>query len=467
MSEHLDNRIKQLRRDTDSIKNIKIDLEDIDRAIFYHIKNVIQPSFVENNIIKPVPVYYATPERWKSVQKDGWFRDPKSGQLIVPAIVFKSNGIKKNLSIPVDKLDGSLRKIIYKKWDKSNRYDVFSAYNNIRPSTEYYSVIIPDYIIIDYEVSIWTSYITHMNKIINKFIYSEGSYWGNNNNKFRVQYDDISNSIEMGDNENRSIRNVFNMSVFTYILPEEFNNEITTIKKLSPSKITLNIETEVAVEKIGKRNSHDNIRPNYIEPEILKKAILTKPVVKVPDDLFNFGYNVLMSWAPLITFVAQSAFEENIIPAIDSDFSIFGKSLLDNHVFTASFEVAGDLNVSSMVNNGNVTISGYSVSRELVSTSTIKLKENIETQKYQLNNILKLNPVIYYLKKDNKKYKGFIAEEVDKIYPEFIFKDNNVILGIDYTKIASVLTKAIQELYEIVSARQKNINELKTKLGDK
>ena len=61
---------------------------------------------------------------------------------------------------------------------KKNRYDKFSVQQGLNKTKELYSVAVPDYVTLQYEFIIWTSYIEQMNKIVEQIIYSEGSYWG-------------------------------------------------------------------------------------------------------------------------------------------------------------------------------------------------------------------------------------------------------------------------------------------------
>ena len=65
------NRANQLRRDKDEIKNISNSIIDMDGAIMYYFNEVIKPTVTENKETVKVPVMYASPERWVSVQKNG------------------------------------------------------------------------------------------------------------------------------------------------------------------------------------------------------------------------------------------------------------------------------------------------------------------------------------------------------------------------------------------------------------
>ena len=56
---------------------------DVKEAIVYYFKNVIKPFVIQNGQRIEVPVMYGAPERWKSVQRDGFMRDDK-GAIMAP-----------------------------------------------------------------------------------------------------------------------------------------------------------------------------------------------------------------------------------------------------------------------------------------------------------------------------------------------------------------------------------------------
>ena len=89
---------------------------------------------------------------------DGYWRDEKD-KIILPVIVFKRNTISKDESYALDKLDANKPVHFYpfqKKWSQFNRYDNFSIQYGIKPVSEYYSVVVPDYVTMTYEFMIMT-----------------------------------------------------------------------------------------------------------------------------------------------------------------------------------------------------------------------------------------------------------------------------------------------------------------------
>ena len=99
------NRGNQLSFKGDTTKPFSIGIKDIDESIIYYFENVIKPSVYQNGTSINIPIIYGSPERWASVQKDGYYRD-KSGKIMAPLIMYKRSDIAKNYSIG-NKLDAN------------------------------------------------------------------------------------------------------------------------------------------------------------------------------------------------------------------------------------------------------------------------------------------------------------------------------------------------------------------------
>ena len=113
------------------------------------------------------------------------------------------------------------------------------------------------------------------------------------------------------------------------------------------------------------------------------------------------------------------------------------------------------------VNNqasGNGSITGNGASQVTFTTwSDIRLKENITNLPSQLSNIMALRPVEFDYKNGSGHQIGFIAQEVQEIYPDIVGENAEGYLTISgLSKMESRLIKAIQEL-------KAEIDELKNK----
>ena len=100
----------QVTRKDDTVQDFSIGLQDHDEAIMYYFNNVIKPSVIINGNRTNVPVIYGSPERWKGVQKDGYYRD-KEGKIQVPLIMFKRDSIEKRRDLG-NKLDGGTANLL-------------------------------------------------------------------------------------------------------------------------------------------------------------------------------------------------------------------------------------------------------------------------------------------------------------------------------------------------------------------
>jgi len=242
----------------DDVKNLSIGLMDMDSAVMYYFNEVIKPDVEVNNERVKVPCIYASPERWTSIQKQGYLRDKKR-QIIVPLIAFKRTSIaRSDVGGGVDKLDANKPNLFYtfqKKYSQQNRFDKFSVLKNLEPNREYYNVAIPDYVTLTYEFTVWTSFIEQMNKIVEKINYSDGAYWGEPGKmRFRTRIESFSNSTQV-ENE-RLIKTTFSMTLNGYILPEAFNNYNTTQKYLTPKKLIIRESTDKKlVDDFGRKVS--------------------------------------------------------------------------------------------------------------------------------------------------------------------------------------------------------------------
>lgn len=225
--------------------NLGITIEDVDTTIFNYMENTILPRISERGTDIKVPVLYANAERWKSIQKNGVYLD-KRGKLQIPILIFKRNSIEKDGTMPF--MNRRLSYPTVKKYSQRNRYDKFSLLNQTVPEYEAYNIVIPDYVTITYEVSIWTSFMEHMNHIIEQFQFAVDEYWGDGDKfKFYAKADSFTTETDLAAGSERIIRTTFNLTVNAYLLPKQFDGESTT--KLSSTikfagRIFLTTETE-------------------------------------------------------------------------------------------------------------------------------------------------------------------------------------------------------------------------------
>ena len=257
------NRGRITSRKDDTVQDISIGLQDHDEAIMYYFNEVIKPSVIINGNRTNVPIMYGAPERWKSVQKDGYFRD-KEGKLQVPLIMFKRDSVEKRRDLG-NKLDGNNPQLHYtfqEKFTKKNQYDNFSVLQNRVPQKEFHAVVVPDFVTLNYTCTIWCDYIAQMNKLIEMINFTSDSYWGDAEKfKFNAKIDTFSNTTEVQQGDNRIIKSDFGLKIQGYLVPDTLSKHIkgTNMRK-SYSRSIVTFNTELSLTPGGEARTREEVR---------------------------------------------------------------------------------------------------------------------------------------------------------------------------------------------------------------
>lgn len=102
------------------------------------------------------------------------------------------------------------------------------------------------------------------------------------------------------------------------------------------------------------------------------------------------------------------------------------------------------------------------------TVSDVSLKENIESMKKVLPSVMRLEPKLYHFdfnKVGSRKSLGFIAQDVQKLFPQVVaHEEGETLLGMDYSKFGVIAIKAIQEQQLIIEKQQAEIDALKKRL---
>ena len=144
----------------------------------------------------------------------------------------------------------------------------------------------------------------------------------------------------------------------------------------------------------------------------------------------------------------------------DVKFNVVGKTKIDGEVKMPQNVLIGgaveEVNVKLKV-EGNTTISGTINTNEIVIGSDYRLKTNIKplNDTFVVDN---LRPVEYNKNNCDKKEIGFIAHELQNVYPDFVSgsKDSDTMQNVNYNNLIGILVNEIQML-------KKRVNELEFK----
>ena len=247
------NRANQTSFKGDTTKPMSIGIQDIDEAVMYYFQNVIQPFVYQNNEKIPVPIIYGSPEKWKSFQKDGYYRD-LNGRIMAPLIMFKRDSITKDRSLN-NKLDANNPHnvaVIGQSYTKRNEYSKFNMLNNVKPEKTYYVTVVPDHLTITYECVAFTYYNDQLNKIVEAIEYASDSYWGDPERfKFKATVNSFNTTTDLSDNGERIVKSAFTLNIYGYIIPDTIQKELNATKVYnSKAKVTITTETTNNIEDI-------------------------------------------------------------------------------------------------------------------------------------------------------------------------------------------------------------------------
>ena len=235
------NRANQVRRDDDVVRTPKRTVYDIDYAIKWFLDNEIQPQVEANGELINVPVIFANGEKWDNVRRLGYLRDEK-GMLQSPIIVIKRNSLAERDQLR--KLDinrAAAGNVLFykKKYNKRNRYedDVNPVFNTQpKESDEIYTINVPEYVDLEYELLIWTDFTTQMNTIVEQIMPFGTFAWGNEFNKYKTYIRTLSFETVNTVGDDRIVRCTVPLTVNGTLLSEQ-EFKMSTLQKRFSTKI--------------------------------------------------------------------------------------------------------------------------------------------------------------------------------------------------------------------------------------
>jgi len=149
----------------------------------------------------------------------------------------------------------------------------------------------------------------------------------------------------------------------------------------------------------------------------------------------NYLNNSFTNFSNVLSF---NYINNNKFPVINLDGSIISSSNLSINNITTYIDDSQDYKLRVY---GNIKVDGA-----VMSSSDIRIKTNISKIENALEKIQKLNGITYNKFDNLNKETGLIAQEVQDVLPEAVFKDENGYLNIAYGNLMGLVIEAIKEL---------------------
>lgn len=251
------NKAKQLRRDKDNVKNVSVGIYDVDSAFKTFLEKDVKPTVEDDGRYFPVPVMYASPEKWASAQRDGFMKDD-NGMILTPVIVFKRDNLSINTELSKLKVaqNEDAHQFFERKYTNVNKYDQFSILTGENPKREFMSVERPDYVDLQYEVIVWCDYMEQVNKVVEQIVFFQGRSFGERY-KFVIKGDSYSfeTIAEMG--QDRITKATISLIAKAYIVPEFVGLNNNTKRTISVGKAVFTEDKSLSGLKNVKKSGNE------------------------------------------------------------------------------------------------------------------------------------------------------------------------------------------------------------------
>jgi len=290
--------------------------------------------------------------------------------------------MSKDETIPLDTMDPEEPKLHWqfeRKYTAANRYDNFSVQQGIIPQREFYNVAVPDFMVLNYDFMIWTSYIEQMNKLVERINWSEGAYWGEPGKmKFRTSIDSFTDSTEVSDRE-RIVRTEFSVTLKGYLIPEAFNELLgphTMQKYLTPKTLVIGTETDIDIAPLmeqlaGEKSFQEaaaSLTQDQVQPVVLQNpfTLTTGTGITLTND--GDAYTGATAVSHTISIPQLVNTDSNVQFNSVTGSLLVGSTntlILNNDGITGNIAITGSLTTTSDLSvTGNTTIAGTLTAQE-------------------------------------------------------------------------------------------------------
>ncbi len=183
----------------------------------------------------------------------------------------------------------------------------------------------------------------------------------------------------------------------------------------------------------------------------------------VPTSAFS-GTSTALANRPVIDFVNLSTHILRLLP--NSGVAIGGTYAAGTTAPSNGLAVQGYVGIATTSPAYNLDVAGnINYSGNLTNISDQRYKTNVQTLSGSLSKVSSLRGVSYQFNQsgfpeknfDDKTHLGFIAQEIQKIFPELVSTDQNGFLAVNYVGLIPVLVSAIQEQKSTIDSLKKII----------
>ena len=210
--------------------------------IINFLKDTVLPQIQSNNTLIDIPLLPANSQRWFSAQKFSLIRN-KLGQIQCPIMIYKRSHSQVDQSIKIPRLNYN-NPVFYQVMKKLITTDKYSK----QQLNKIIKLIVPIFMIVNYQLIMWTDYVSQSNQVIQTINHFSRTYWGNDNIKFITNVKNYSQETQINIQQRRMVITKFQLQTRCFIIPNIRN--VNNIKQsILPNKTILQIDVKNNIEQ--------------------------------------------------------------------------------------------------------------------------------------------------------------------------------------------------------------------------
>ena len=238
-------------------------------------------------------------------------------------------------------------------------------------------------------------------------------------------------------------------------------NQLTNVE----SRVNAEMETKVDIEKL--RIDNILLASNADKDSFTEIVTLINSVDTENDTAFanyvlsNNDRSLAIENAQSFEATTRANKDAEIETSLNGEISTRQQESEDRYTKAETSTMFLSLSGGSL--SGNLEVTGtITATADITAFSDLRLKSNIENITNALNKVGQLNGVTFTRSdlNDGKRYTGVIAQEVQKVLPEAV-KTENDLLSVAYGNMVGLLVESIKELSVKVNTLQNEIAALK------
>jgi hypothetical protein len=221
------------------------------------------------------------------------------------------------------------------------------------------------------------------------------------------------------------------------------SKNLTSVASITASNaITANGGITLASSQVFTMNTGSSISANSVSVAVDKIGFLSTVSSNVQTQIDTKAPTSGPSFTGTVTSSGTINANGGISTSSGNDISFNNKNLTNVGSLSTSSITSSGNDIS--FNNKNLTNVGTVSATSFTATSDRRIKENIVSlpSEYTIDN---LKPVSFYNTLSNKNDIGFIAQDVEEVYP-FMVNSGGEYKSLNYISIIGILVKEIQDL---------------------